>query len=403
MHYIIFVGVLLLFSTNGLAQNCQVKNSIDILRCGLKYHPMILKQEENSYSSEALRTIANQVPNPSFESSLSAQNRGGFRTEFGLSHTIERGGKKDSRISVANSEYHKAKSELAMIKSEVFVEIWQLLHELRQLKEFIELASEIAEVYDHSLKNYNSRKWVSKNQALDRDLIKLAKEEIETRIVLLKITSTEKRSRLMYVSNTDLPGWNWLPTRPKLKPLNMSRGPSTSYTENFLMKNLEISKNRLQLERSNSVNDLNVGPIMELENTPSENLSASFGVQLSMNIPFFHQNAGQIEYAQRRIEKEVVTLNQWKRANQINISSIKSIYENSIKRLAIIYKNSSNNHFHVNLDQQSKSGLLSPTTVTEAHRQIMENLSGTHVLEMKALMAKWQFKQLNGTLLNEVE
>jgi len=114
----------------------------------LTNHPAVLALEANLQASQALRKQAGIRPNPEAEFGAGYKDTevdSGYEVDAALNFPIERRGKREARIGIAESDVLTAEAELAQVQRDLELQVRMLAYDYLTASADAEIAREIAE------------------------------------------------------------------------------------------------------------------------------------------------------------------------------------------------------------------------------------------------------------------
>jgi len=111
-------------------------------------HPAVLALEANLQASQALRKQAGIRPNPEAEFGAGykdTETDSGYEVDAALNFPIERRGKREARIGVAESDVMVAEADLAQVQRDLELQVRMLAYDYLTASADAEIAREIAE------------------------------------------------------------------------------------------------------------------------------------------------------------------------------------------------------------------------------------------------------------------
>ncbi len=258
-----------LFSTNSFAVNssaqCNLKTPNDILSLVKKNHPQILLNAAKGAALEESISVAKQRPNPELdaESTFADSIEGNIYTNsISLQHVFELGGKRSSRVELAQKTF---KTGMAIARHEnqhVIVLTVLKLHRLRQIYELIPYYEESLRAFNKILRTLKRNRSLSPEKQVERETLELASNDYKLKIAQL-ISERMSLSRHL----TFFMGTNCTIPRTALEyNVNMNEDFSSDLNfDKYAKLNaakfaLEMSQANLGLEKSNSYPNLQIGP-----------------------------------------------------------------------------------------------------------------------------------------------
>ncbi|MFZ6032306.1 MAG: TolC family protein [Melioribacter sp.] len=311
------VLILLLFTAIYSVSAQQAKDSLEVgrqkiklneaIETALKNNPNLAVYEYEIKSLDKQKIQAGLIPNPeaNFEAEnfLGGKELSGFKgSEFTLyaSQLFELGGKRSSRIALAENEVNAAKGEFELRKielisnvKETFFNLYRILKQIELQKKFIKLNEDIMSTIVKQVK-------AGKTSPAEESKVKVALINSRIELDRLQRESLSASSTLSSLLGT---------TAKRYEPVfdfyeNIFSPPDredviAGLEEIPLIKIIETEKvlraARLELEKSQAVPDLTVsGGVRYLRELNTH----SFVAGISIPLPFFNRNQGNIQSAE---------------------------------------------------------------------------------------------------------
>ncbi|MBL1154138.1 MAG: TolC family protein [Ignavibacteriota bacterium] len=290
---------------------------------------------------EGIKRQAGLLPNPEadleIENILGGKELNGFTgAEYTLSasYLFELGGKRNNRVNLVNEEINSAKSNYELLKLDVisqvkkaFIELVKIQHQIKLQHKFVNLNEEILKIISERVKagktspaEESKEKFALMNSRLE--LQRFQRDYLSTQTKINSLCGTSGKN---FVPSSDL--FDALISPPNKEEIfhEIENIPSIKYLNN----ETNIRKAQLELEESNSVPDLTASLGIRYLNELKTN---SFVAGLSMPLPFFNRNQGNIQSAEIKVRQMEELINAQK------LSIIESLTA-SFNNLVIAYNN----------------------------------------------------------------
>lgn len=298
-----------------------------------RYSSLILGADSYTASLEGRRITAGSIPNPelNFEMEKFAGTRsskGYDRSEIrtSLSQTIELGGKRGSRIALAEAELDASKLSASLVRSEVKNNVQLLFNEilrLQQLKLIHEARKQAAVDF---LESASKRFDAGIASPTEKAKAQVSFESARLDLQRSEVEFENAKSKLSVMWGESVPSFltvdgdlSTLPVMPDKETLIANVSQNTQVQ--FRQKEIDIRKEGLELARSNAIPDLTVsGGLLVVK----EDNSKSALVGLSMPIPIFQRNGGGVLEASKLLEQAKAVANG---ENQSTAAQINAAYQ----------------------------------------------------------------------------
>lgn len=361
--------------------------------------PEILKAKANVEVVRAQRIQAAQIPNPEVgigSWSGKAKSQSWKQADITLTQPIELGGKRKSRIGVAEALAKETQVELLTLSAEMRLKVLFALYRMRQLKDEIETMSEAKRTFEGLVKNYRRRPQLSPEQStslfvfdLTEDEYDLLLEEARTELNLLesdfKVLTGMDPQDLTHI----------LPQRHNKWPAINGLGELNSPTLRLLSARTELSERELELAKADVWPTVSIGPSYTMQNQFGEQANI-LGVVVSMPLPILNQNNGAREIAIRNINANRKFVEVEKNVQGARRMGLMRSYLSSSKLLETQTNQNAHNKGHEKIEQYFLKGLISSPMVIESHRQYVDAQRLYHSRELKALDYYYQLVLLEG-------
>lgn len=278
----------------------------------LKNNPNLKAFEYEITSLEKRKIQAGFIPNPEAEfgaeNFLGGKELSGFNgSEFTLlgSQLFELGGKRSNRVILAETEIVSSKGEYELLKLDlvskvksVFISMYQIQKQIEQQRKFVDLNEEI-------LKTITERVKAGRTSPAEESKVKVALTNSRIELDRLQRTFSSIQAQLnTLLGTTDkyfIPATVLFdsitapPTREEITG-NIEEIPSLKLLQN----EVSVREAALELERSLAIPDLTVNGGVRYLN---ELNTYSFVAGVSVPLPFFNNNQGNIQAAEVRLEQ----------------------------------------------------------------------------------------------------
>lgn len=390
-----------LCSFDSFAQ-CSINTPNDIMELIKKNHPNISLNMAKGKALEQTIEVAEQRPNPELdaESTVGDSIEGNiYRTSVSLKHTFELGGKRDSRIQVARSTFKTGMAIAQFENQQAIIDTVLKLHRLRQVYELIPLYEESLDAFNKILKTIKRRKSLSPEQQVEGETLELAVNDYKLKISQLNSEKINLSKHLSFFmgSNCIIPR-NALPYNLNLNESFSTTSTVTNYSKlKAASLAVELAKSNLELEKSNSYPNLQIGPTYEYEKL-NIGQTNTVGIALTMELPLFNINGGGRAKASKEVLTASLNLNNIKKESKLDLESWVSKFQQYKKSLNTIANKDKLEKKHKKIEALFKRGIISTSLVIESHRQLIEFFNTRFEFENGATEALWNIYKLNGVI-----
>lgn len=295
-------------------------------------------------SLEKLKIQAGLIPNP--EADFGAEDFFGGKELSGIkgsqytlsgSQLFELGGKRSSRINLAEKDINSAQGNYDIIKLDVIAQVKSAFFGLYQIHHQINLQKEFIQINEEILKTISERVKAGKTSPAEESKVRVAL--INSQIALQRFERNYSSAQTRLNSLLGTIGKNLLPltdlfeilfTPPDKEDIleNLENIPSIKNLNNVT----NFRKAQLELEESQAVPDLTISAGVRYLNELKTN---SFIAGFSIPLPFFNRNQGNIQSAEVRIQQmdEIIRAQKLSVVSSLNTSfnNLLSAYNNAVQ------------------------------------------------------------------------
>ncbi len=337
MNKLFVLVVFIYLSLNGYAQENNNKINITLseaIDSALINNPNLKAFEYELTILEKQKIQAELIPNPEadFEAEdfLGGKELSGFKgSEYTLSaeQLFELGGKRGSRISLAETEIVLSKGDYELLKFDIIANVKSTFFSLYQIQKQIEQQRKFVELNEEILKTISERVKAGRTSPAEESKVKVALTNSMIELDRFQRNFSSIQSQLNTHLGTTFK--NFIPatvlfdsisTPPSREEItgNIGEVPSLKLLEN----EVNVREAVLELEKSLAVPDLTVSGGVRYLNELKTN---SFVAGVSIPLPFFNRNQGNIQAAEVRLEQ----MDAIKNSRRLNvIAQINTAYNN---------------------------------------------------------------------------
>lgn len=314
----------------------------EAVETALKNNPNLTVYEYEIESLEKQKLQAGLIPNPeaNFEAEnfLGGKELSGFKgSEFTLSASqlFELGGKRSSRINLAESEVTSMKGEYELRKLELISNVKEVFLSLYRISKQIDLQKQFIKLNEEILATVTKRVEAGRTSPAEESKVKVALINSRIELDRLQRQSLSASSTLSSLLGTTArqyePVFDFyenivsLPNREDVID-SLEQIPLINIIESERV----LRSAKLELEKSQALPDLTISGGVRYLNELNTN---SFIAGVSMPIPFFNTNQGNIQSAE-------VLLQQVDEIKNARILSVVSNINSSFNNLLCAYNNS---------------------------------------------------------------
>lgn len=318
-----------------------LKDAVDI---ALNNNPNLKSFVYEISSLEKIKMQAGLYPNPEAdfeaENFLGGKELSGFKgSEYTLSgrQLLELGGKRSNRVNLAEKEINAAQGNYELIKLDLIAKVKATFFDLYRIHKQITLQEKFIQINEDILKTISERVKAGRTSPAEESKVKVA--FINSQIELQRLQRNFSSVQIRLNSLLGTTGRNLVPTTNLFENLFIppDKKDILKGFENIpSIKNLSNETNfrtaQLELEESQAVPDLTVSAGVRYLNELKTN---SFVAGVSIPLPFFNRNQGNIQSAEVRIQQmdEIIRAQKLSVISSLNTSfnNLLSAYNNAVQ------------------------------------------------------------------------
>ncbi len=318
-----------------------LKDAVDI---ALNNNPNLKSSVYEISSLEKIKMQAGLYPNPEAdfeaENFLGGKELSGFKgSEYTLSgrQLFEFGGKIGSRVNLAEKEINSAQGSYELIKLDLIANVKAAFFDLYRIHNQITLQEKFIQINEDILKTISERVKAGRTSPAEESKVKVALINSKIEFQRLQRNYSSVQTRLNSLLGTT--GKNLSPSTDVFENL-LTLPDKEVFLEDIdnipSIKNLgnetNFRKAQLKLEESQAVPDLTVSAGVRYLNELKTN---SFVAGVSIPLPFFNRNQGNIQSAEVRIQQmdEIIRAQKLSVISSLNTSfnNLLSAYNNAVQ------------------------------------------------------------------------
>jgi len=405
MKLIILFTFIFFFAQHDTIASCNINGPNEILEKIKRHHPEIKVNDAQKEILQQSVSIAGMRPNPELdaEANIADTSTGNIYTAgLSLKHTFEIGGKRNSRIKVAESLLKTGMANAETKNTDAIIDSVLRLHRLRQVHELIPIYEESLQSFNKILKLLRRGKLLSPEQQVERETLGLAVNDYKLKIAQLVSEKLNLNKHLSFFmgEKCQIP-FSSLPNLTKLANVSLN---GINVDKNSKLKaaksQLEFANSTLELEKSKSYPNIQIGPTFEYQKA-SFTHSNSFGIALRMDLPIFSSNGPGKARAQKQIAASQKILENIRIESELDIEAWIAKYKQYRHSLNTIADKKKLERKHRRIEALFKRGVISTALVIESHRQLTEFFTTRFEFEIGAVEALWNIYKLSGEINNK--
>lgn len=383
----------------GFAQTASPRTINELLDRAEEVSPEIQAAKARLEITKQSLVKAGEIPNP--EVTIGnwkgrANSQTWKQTDVTITQPIELGGKRGSRIDVAESQIKEANFQLAALSAELRLKILFSVYRHRQLLEELDLLTEAKETFKRLVSNFKNRPQLSPEQSTTLFNFKLAERDYDLKLEETKSEMNNLSSEIKlltgYESNQIEKA---LPVRAKKWPSFNTFHEINSPTLKVLSAQAEMSEKELQLAKADVWPTVNIGPSYTTQSQFGDQANI-LGVVVTFPIPVLNQNDGARAIAAKNISTSKKLIELEKSVQEVRRGNLLKTYVSSSRTLEEQADANELYSKHHEIEANFLKGLLTSPLVLESHRQMFENQRLYHDRELKTLDVYYQLVLLEG-------
>ncbi|HYX39032.1 MAG TPA: hypothetical protein VE954_38500 [Oligoflexus sp.] len=312
--------------------------------------------------------------------------------------TLERGGKREARQRLAQTQLHLTQAGLETRRSELLRNLAITADRWQQIAHEQDILDETVATYRALIRQFGERAALSPEQDVTLAVFKLARDETLLKSGQLRVESEGFRSQLAYLTGCDsfkLPQEH-SKERSAWPEFSNQISQQTSALKRQQEAHLAHARALLDQETVQTIADLAIGPVARWSLDEGSSKPA-FGVTASLPIGASQQKATlQVAQAAFALTEVESSLEDRKRA--ADYARWLSQYRTAVEVLRQGFAETAVKDKHEKMEQLFLAGRVSASLIIEAHRQMYEHLVSRHQIEWKAMEAYWNLRYLTGQI-----
>ncbi|MGZ3769478.1 MAG: TolC family protein [Bdellovibrio sp.] len=404
-----FLAVFLLLLANKTyadpSSTCSKISQIDdVVECIQKQHIRILDLKSQEQVANLKQGAAGYWPNPkiSFQGGA-GQSLGDTLTQFQIGATlpIEIGGKRGSRIALANAEVNQSHIEKDLGSLEVLIETYSRILKIKELHIQESSLQEALQFVQRVSKLYQSRSHLDPEQTASKYLFETLKQQYSFQLILIARNLEAQFNDLVLMTQSQitkedlkkiifaLPAPQW----PEIH--NPSAGNSLWVQK--MKSEVFVSEKKYDYEVAQSFPDLEIGPYYS-QDYQGPILAEFLGVSVTFPLPIFNINSGGRALAKAAMESAAYRAKLMEVKESLEIKFLYEDYKSMVselnKMVPLLNKNAKSNPTMSLFER----GLIPATFVIESQRSRQELIQTSHELEIRTLEILFKIRSIEGNV-----
>lgn len=297
-----FVALALALPGASLAQSLSLPQAIE---AAFANNPDLAAARQDIGVAEGERQQAGLIPNPVLSWEAEDTRRDTRTTTVMLSQALELGGKRGARIDAASRGQDAARIELERRGNELRGDVMQAFYAAARAEAGLDLAQQSLSLAERGLQVADSRVRAGKLSPVEatRAQVQLAETELLVRRAqTLKASTHRDLARVTGAARVDFEQLRDADQSPGKPPLNARLMANISHSAELRLAQAQIEQREAALgsERAQRVPDLTVSVGSQYSREDRERINV---VGLSMPLPLFDRNQGNVLAASRRADQ----------------------------------------------------------------------------------------------------
>jgi len=275
------------------------------LALAMASNPDLSAAQNELQAVEATVLQANALPNPSLELSVEDRRRETRESTIQLSQPFELGGKRSARMSAAERSRDAAAAELNGKRAEVRSSVITAFFDVLTAQERMRLAQESADLAQKATSAASRRVAAGKVSPVEETKARVEESSVRLELTQARSTLTSARKRLSATWGNPVPRFEraegeltTLPPLPEIDGMSQRLGQAPALAR----ARYEVDRRQAlaQVESSRRVPDVTVSLGVKRSEELGRNQAI---VGLSVPLPFFDTNRGNVLESLRRVDK----------------------------------------------------------------------------------------------------
>lgn len=375
-----------------------------VVDCILKQHIKILDLKSQEQVASLKQGAASYWPNPQVDLEGGVgQNLGDTLTEFrvAVAQPIEIGGKRGSRMALANAELDEARVEKDLGTLEVLIDVYGRILKIKELyiqenslKKALEFVQKVSRLYQ-------SRSHLDPEQTASKHLFEMLKQQYSFQLILIAKTKESELNELIlmtqnHIAKEDLKKIIYSLPPPQWPVLKSEIAGNSLWLQKLKTQAL-VSEKKYDYEVSLSFPDVEIGPYYS-QQYEGPLLTEYLGIAVSFPFPMFNINSGGRALAKAGMQSALYKKNLMEAKEQLEIKFLLADYKSMVAeldKLGPLLEKSNRSNPTMNLFER---GLIPATFAIESQRSHQELIMTAHELELRTLETLFKIRSIEGNL-----
>lgn len=398
MYVRLVTTVMLLSGVVSANTDCKVKDIKSFYKQIRFQGPIAKATDQRKKQVDASIDMAKQRPNPELDMEYLRGDQFGLDVNtytVSAKHTIELGGKLDSRIKNARKSAEFSSSSLDIELHKISIDSTISFQRIAQLDIKVSATKEAIQTFKKVVNKLSSRKRLNPEETISRSTMNLALNDYRA-----KLNDFENERDLLEGKISYLAGCSKI--KPEYSKLKYKEFKNTEVNNKAgLLKledlKVELAESRLGVEKSKGYSNLSIGPVIEYQNQGSDEF-VSGGIALTFDLPLFQtNNGGKLEASKGLVAQKIESENH-KNLLEIERSKLINKFNRSLATLKLMPTLDQVDREHTRTEKLFSRGVVSISMTIESHRQLIDFLTSRFETENDLLDTYGKITLIDGDL-----
>ena len=378
--------------------DCEVKDIKSFYKQIRFQGPIAKATGERKKQVAASVNIAEQRPNPELDFEYLKGDEFGLDVNtytMSAQHTIELGGKFDSRVQNAKKTAELNSSSLDIELHKLSIESTISFQRIAQLDIKIAATKEAIVTFRKVVNKLSSRKRLNPEETISLSTINLALNDYRGKLNDFENERDLLEGKISYLAGCSEidPEYSNLKYK-EFKDIESNRNAGLLKMEDL---KIELAQSKLELEKSTGYSNLSIGPVIEYQKI-GEDEFVSGGIALTFDLPLFQTNdGGKLEASRGLVAQKIESVNH-KNLLEIERSKLIAKFNRSLATLKLMPTLKQVDKEHTRTERLFSRGVVSISMTIESHRQLIDFLTSRFETENDLLDTYGKITLIDGDL-----
>lgn len=389
---------LFIISPKLLAQTCEanIASAKEFYRCALRADKRLTSLSMRKTERQGRRDEAAQIPNPEVESEFTFTSQ--RSQNISIVQPIEIGGKRSSRIKIADAENKISSIEDESTVAKIATDLALSLVRYRQIMTRSSLLSEMKGSLQSLTARLKAKAVRTPQEKTAVSIFSMQKTVLDTQILTLKRELKLVKTNLEASIGRVLRDSETLSSSERRQwPALDSALVNETFKTRLALASVERARGEVKLEKSLAWPDLAVGPLMGKQN----GREASWGARVVFTIPILNTNSGARQRSRAELSRSeaIVSQTRFKEASKVKV--FLEQYSDVVKFLKDSPSQKSLKSSIANSLRLFSRGMIQPAAIVESYRTTLETLEAVQEKELVAYQLYWMLRSFSGDVPKE--